>query len=102
MDDDAKIDLLFGKIDHITSELHSIKIEMAKHNEAEKNRQQNSNRFWEQTWPDVLKQINQNRNEIAQLNVRIAELSTKMMIFGTSIVVSVPIISAIVFKYLGN
>ena len=93
----SEIDDLKLKIDMIIDELHSIKVEMAKRNEAEKNHQANSARFWEQTWPDVVTQISENRKAIADQNVQIAKLTTKMMMFGTGLVVMTPIISTFMF-----
>ena len=93
----SEIDQLQSKIDMIIEELHLIKIEMAKNNEAEKNHRANSARFWEQTWPEVVQQISENRRAIADQNIQIARLTTKMMMFGTGLVIMTPILSTLIF-----
>ena len=76
-----EIAILFEKIDKITADLHDIKVAMA-------------------TRQGQQHDIKRNRDDIDNHAIMLAQLNTKMMIFGTAIIVLIPTISAIVFKAL--
>ena len=78
-------EILMQKIDKITEELHQIKLAMAELN------------YWRSAITELQKSEESQDIRISQHDVLIAQLSTKMMILGASLVIAIPLSASIVF-----
>lgn len=86
------------KLDGLTSSNTIIIAGLAAHKAAEENHQRNIERFWGQTWPEVIEKLDKNATKIALLEVAVAELRTKMVIWGGALTVGVPILAIFLEK----
>lgn len=87
-----RINELVEKISKIEEMLNVININLAKHNEADKSRRENFDR--------LLIRCDENRTKIVDLEVQVARINTKLMIFGVMATIVVPIASALLMKFL--
>ena len=81
------------KLDGLATSNTKIMAELAAQRIAEENHQRNIERFWGQTWPDVIEKLDKNATKIAEMEVTVAELRTKMVIWGGALTVGVPILA---------
>ena len=83
-------ELVLRKIDKIIEDIHQIKIQIAELN------------YWRSAITELQNSEESQNDRISKQDVLIAQLSTKMMIIGASIVVLIPIISSGMFWFLNH
>lgn len=88
------------KLDRLTESQNKIQVSIAEQRQIDKNHQSNIDRFWDNTIPDIMGKIDGNQTQIATLEVSLAELRTRMVIWGTCLTVGVPALIAIVQAYV--
>lgn len=81
------------KIDVLSEAHFDIKISLAALRQIEMNNQVNIERFWSKQWPEVLHKIEQNAKKIGKIEVSIAELKAKVMVWGGCLTVLVPVLA---------
>ena len=90
------------KLDDLTESHIQVKINLAEQILAESTHQKNVERFWSQTWPQIIGKIDDNATKIATLEVEVAELRTKMMIWGVALCIGVPVLATVLQILLEN
>jgi len=100
MPHDTALERIEKKLDRLVSTQNDLKISAAKYEEQEKSHQKNIDRFWGSTWPDVVEKIDGNSTKIATLEVEIAKIKTKVMVWGSLITVLVALSIPFITYYL--
>ena len=88
------------KLDRLTVSQNEIQVSIAEQRQIDKHQQVSLERFWDKTIPDIMGKIDGNSTHIATLEVDVAELRTRMVIWGTCLTVGVPALIAIVQAYV--
>ena len=91
-----------GKLDGLATAHVDIMACLSAQKIAEENHQRNIERFWGQTWPNVVDRLDGNATKIAQIDIKVAELRTKMMIWGCCLTIGVPALATIVQIFNGD
>ena len=85
------------KLDGLVLVQNDLKVDAAKTNTRDENLQKNIDRFWGTTWPDIIVKIDGNSTKIATLEVEIAKIKTKVLVWGSiltaAIALSIPFIT---------
>lgn len=102
MGNDDRLGRIEKKIDSIQTAQNTLRVDFAKHQALEENHQGAMEKFWTQNWPKVLEKIDKNAASIAKLEVQVAELRTKMMLWGSILTVGVPILATILQIYIAQ
>ena len=89
MSGDTALDRIEKKLDRVVVSQQELKISAAKYEEQEKSHQKNIDRFWGSTWPDVVEKIDQNSTKIATLEIELAKIKTKVLVWGSVLTVMV-------------
>lgn len=97
MTNDIKLDRLDSKLDDLCSAQNDIKICIAEQKTHNKNYQKVMERFWNNTWPDVIEKIDSNSTRIATIEVDLARIKTMVVVWGSLlsvlVAISIPFIS---------
>tara|TARA_R110000822_G_scaffold109836_1_gene239824 strand:- start:354 stop:662 length:309 start_codon:yes stop_codon:yes gene_type:complete len=90
------------KLDNLALVQADFKVSTALHEEKERAHQKNIARFWGDTWPDVIQKIELNSTRIASLEVELAKIKTKVLVWGsiltTMLTISIPFITYYIDK----
>jgi len=97
-----RLERIERKVDGLAESLVQVKINLAEQILAENTHQKNVERFWSQTWPHIMGKIDDNATKIAILEVEMASLRTKMMIWGVSICIGFPVMATVLQIVLEN
>lgn len=95
--EDKTTELIISKLDVLDAEIRKLSVESVRQSEIDNKHRENIERFWTQTWPKVEGQIENNRTKILQVELSLAKLNTQMKIWGTSLLVGVPILLKLLF-----
>ena len=94
---DPALERIEQKLDGLVSAQNELKVDAARNNTREENHQKNIDRFWRATWPDIIVKIDGNSTKIATLDVDIAKIKTKVLVWGSvltaAIALSIPFIT---------
>ena len=89
----SRLSRIERKIDGIQASYTDLRVIIARQVQAEENHQHNIERFWNTSWPEFAEKIDNNATRIGEMEVKIAQLSTKIMIWGATLTVGVPILA---------
>ena len=94
---DPALERIEKKLDGLVLAQNDLKVDAAKNNTRDENLQKNIDRFWRTTWPDVIVRIDGNSTKIATLEVEIAKIKTKVLVWGSvltaAMALSIPFIT---------
>lgn len=89
-----------AKVDCLADKQHEMQVVLAEHSQIDRNHQKNIERFWNNTWPEVVEKIEGNSTRLGQMEVEIAKLRTTMVIWGSALSVGVPILATVIMWLL--
>lgn len=93
------LEQLSDKIEKLTEEIHDVKVVLAQNAMAEANHQKNIERFWNSTWPDTIKAIENNKLKLAKHEVLLARINTKLTVFGSTVGFAIPFLIYYLRRY---
>jgi hypothetical protein len=96
------IEHLIDKVGKLTEELQSIKIVMAENSASERQHQKNVERFWNSTWPETIRAIQDNKLKLAEHDVLLARVNTKLTLIGSLAGFAIPFLIYYLRRYGGH
>lgn len=100
MTTDTALERIEKKLDRLVSTQNDLKVAAGRYEEQEKSHQKNIDRFWGSTWPDVVEKIDRNSTKIATLEIELAKIKTKVLVWGSIITVLVALSVPFITYYL--
>lgn len=97
---DQALERIEKKLDGLVSVQNDLKVDAVRNNTRNENLQKNIDRFWRSTWPEVIVKIDGNSTRIATLEVDIAKIKTKVLVWGSVITAAIALSIPFITYYL--